>query len=424
MRFADRLLAALSLTVVATVVSPAAAQVLYMQDFQVDDTANWTVNNGPSDEAHDFFFDYSTLGIPQAPNSAAGPTRGMKLQANLFNAVFSGMSVSPNGQSFTGDYSMKFDWWHNFLGPLGPGGTGSTMLTTFGIGTTGTVANWPSVADGTYFAITGDGNSSADFRVYSPERPVSHQLPANTDLDMNPATIEIDSEGTPIDSHATYLGGTRQNTGAAYVTAFPGGASAPAAQVAIDPTAQAGTTNPGAAGFVWNQMEIRKIGNVVRLFANGVEIMNYDGTLALVPNAGTNIMFGQSDINATTNQVNTNYPTLQFSLIDNIKVEAFTATTEDADFDNDNDVDGNDFLIWQRGLGQTPADLADGDANDDNVVNAADLDIWKDQFGAAPPVAAVPEPATWVLGALAVVLAIVAALPRRQAAPVRVKTRR
>ena len=44
---------------------------LYMENFEVDHTANWTVNNGPSDEAHDFFFDYSTLGIPASPNSAA-----------------------------------------------------------------------------------------------------------------------------------------------------------------------------------------------------------------------------------------------------------------------------------------------------------------------------------------------------------------
>jgi hypothetical protein len=54
----------------------------YSNTFEVDDTANWTVNKGPAttDEAHDFFFDYSTVGIPAAPSGAG--TRGIKLQAN------------------------------------------------------------------------------------------------------------------------------------------------------------------------------------------------------------------------------------------------------------------------------------------------------------------------------------------------------
>src|SRR5262245_7340321 len=56
----------------------------YTNDFEVDSSASWTTNKGPAttDEAHSFFFDYSTAGIPLAPNSAAGGTRGMKLQAN------------------------------------------------------------------------------------------------------------------------------------------------------------------------------------------------------------------------------------------------------------------------------------------------------------------------------------------------------
>ena len=68
---------------------------------------------------------------------------------------------------------------------------------------------------------------------------------------------------------------------------------------------------------------------------------------------------------------------------------------EDADFDGDGDVDGADFLTWQRGVG-VGTDLTTGDANDDNVVDGDDLAIWSDQFGAPPSIAAVaqiPEPA-------------------------------
>src|SRR4051812_29375623 len=83
--------------------------VIYTENFEVDPTANWTVSNGPSDEAHNFFFDYTTIGIPAAPSGAG--TRGLKLQANQANGIFSGVSASPNGQSFTGDYKVTFDWW-------------------------------------------------------------------------------------------------------------------------------------------------------------------------------------------------------------------------------------------------------------------------------------------------------------------------
>jgi hypothetical protein len=67
-----------------------------------------------------------------------------------------------------------------------------------------------------------------------------------------------------------------------------------------------------------------------------------------------------------------------------------------ADSDLDGDVDGADFLAWQRGLGLTTgATRGVGDANGDEKVNAADLDLWKAQFGPAVATAAaqaVPEP--------------------------------
>lgn len=76
------------------------------------------------------------------------------------------------------------------------------------------------------------------------------------------------------------------------------------------------------------------------------------------------------------------------------------AAPASADFDNDGDVDGNDFLVWQRNFGTTgDAVLEDGDANGDGVVNGSDLAVWAERFAA--PLAAtklvVPEPAGGVL---------------------------
>jgi hypothetical protein len=54
----------------------------------------------------------------------------------------------------------------------------------------------------------------------------------------------------------------------------------------------------------------------------------------------------------------------------------------DADFDNDNDVDGADFLTWQRGLGiSSGASHSQGDADFDTDVDLDDLFIWRQQFG-------------------------------------------
>jgi hypothetical protein len=67
-----------------------------------------------------------------------------------------------------------------------------------------------------------------------------------------------------------------------------------------------------------------------------------------------------------------------------------------ADFDGDSDVDGEDFLIWQRGFGLTGETTnANGDADGSGAVDAADLDVWKGAFGggaAVGAVGAVPEP--------------------------------
>jgi hypothetical protein len=53
-----------------------------------------------------------------------------------------------------------------------------------------------------------------------------------------------------------------------------------------------------------------------------------------------------------------------------------------ADFDQDEDVDGFDFLAWQRNIGRTGgATQAQGNANGDATVTSGDLHMWKQEFG-------------------------------------------
>jgi hypothetical protein len=80
----------------------------------------------------------------------------------------------------------------------------------------------------------------------------------------------------------------------------------------------------------------------------------------------------------------------------------------DGNFDGDDDVDGNDFLVWQRGLGTTTgATQATGDSNGDGDVDAGDLAVWTAHFGSTTMVAAAavaestPLAASAELGSLA-----------------------
>ena len=73
------------------------------------------------------------------------------------------------------------------------------------------------------------------------------------------------------------------------------------------------------------------------------------------------------------------------------------ATLDDANFDGDNDIDGADFLTWQRNFG-TGTLPSQGDAENGGDVDSKDLTAWESQYGGTPPLAAaaasVPEPSS------------------------------
>jgi hypothetical protein len=89
--------------------------------------------------------------------------------------------------------------------------------------------------------------------------------------------------------------------------------------------------------------------------------------------------------------------------------------TPSADFDEDGDVDGSDFLTWQRGSGALLGALhGDGDADGDGDVDDDDLAIFDASYGSLPLVASVvgvPEPGAMVLALAAIGVLMLA--PRR-----------
>src|SRR3954466_7193354 len=110
----------LSMLLVFSMAGGASAAILYSDNFNVDSSANWTVNIAPSTPAAvstqqqaTFAYDYSALGIPPAPGSS--DTLGLRLRANIPGSAaspvttrpgqtLSGLSVSPTGQNFGTNY--------------------------------------------------------------------------------------------------------------------------------------------------------------------------------------------------------------------------------------------------------------------------------------------------------------------------------
>jgi hypothetical protein len=277
--------------------------VFYTADFEADVAPLWRVNkaNNTNGNLAYFSFDYSTVGIPAAPHSVGGTTRGLKLQANLSGGIFGGLSVSPIGKSFSGDYILSFDMWINFHGPLQEGGSGSSQVTGGGIGTAGTTAQWPGgLQDSVHFGATSDGGSSVDYRAYSSVAQTGY-LPSSG----------VFAAGTSGPAPAP---DSRDNADP-YYSVF-GGATAPAAQLALYPQ-QTGATTNGAIGMRWRSVVIAVTNGFASYSIDGLVIATVD--LSTVTLSGGNILLSQYDINLTST-TDINAPALHFGLFDNVQV--------------------------------------------------------------------------------------------------------
>ena len=277
------------------------AQQLYSENFDTDVTpgGTWAVNAAGNSPA-DLFFDYSTAGIPPAPNSIGGTTRGVKLNANLGPGVFpGGVSVSPLGFSLPANdnWAIYCDWWINFNGPAPTGGSGSTQLGGIGYGTAGSSAQVIGASDSLFFVASGEGGSGDDYRAYSGALPTSIQV-----------------------GSGAYIGGSRNNSATYYATNFPG-QTCPAAQVTLYPQ-QTGTTAAGAQGWKWRAVKIEKIGPYVTWSIDGIPLVVVDATTNGI--AGDKLLLTHSDIN-TGASTDVNAPALAFSLFDNLRVSNIVA---------------------------------------------------------------------------------------------------
>ncbi|MDP7049343.1 MAG: Calx-beta domain-containing protein, partial [Verrucomicrobiota bacterium] len=273
------------------------AQVLFEDDFNSDTSANWIVLSGTNadenDAAYDaalgdftvdFAFDYSTRGIPPAPNSGDKSTRGVRISVNnnddTGGSEAIGVNLFPAKQNFSGNYAMRVDMWINYNGPAG-GGTGSTEHAIFGMNQSGEQVGWSSqpTGDGVWFGVDGEGGSSTDY--YS---------------------FEADDSGTvsPLPPDLAGMVG-KNNTHPMYQFLFP----SPAFET------------QGAPGKNWVSVEVRQDDDILSWVMNGMVIASRPASDEFfgVRTEGT-VMLGYMDLfNSIANPKADN-----FVVYDNIQV--------------------------------------------------------------------------------------------------------
>jgi hypothetical protein len=88
------------------------------------------------------------------------------------------------------------------------------------------------------------------------------------------------------------------------------------------------------------------------------------------------------------------------------------------DYNRNGAVDAADYVVWRKSLGQTGTGLA-ADGNGNGEIDAGDYDLWRANFGWSSGSTAneeIPEPASWLLAALAGAAVLCIGTRRRKAA--------
>ncbi len=273
--------------------------VLFADTFDTDTAANWNLfwgaANSIADYTADWAFDYGatpytfngvTGPIPPAPNSADGNTRAVRFTVNNNDttAATAAVNIYPKGQSFSGNFALKFDLWINY--PGGAGGTGSgvagsTEYAICGLNHLGTQVNWAapsaSSSDGIWFAANGEGGTTNDYRAY-----LGNLSGTQTEL-------------TPLGTSGLTAS---NNTASIYQNLFP----------------STRFETAGAPGKNWIEVELRQTNNLILWILDGTVVAQRTNTSAFTSG---NIMLGFMDPFSSIASPAEN----AFVLFDNVRVE-------------------------------------------------------------------------------------------------------
>ncbi len=301
----------------------------FFEDFDTDTSANWITltSNDPTNHEASFSFEYfadrgATPGfrIPSAPGSTGGTTKGLRLRTNTFLGAISGISASPVGQAFTGNFDLTADIWLNYFGPGPAGASGTTQLANMGWGTAATTAqtnqNTLATRDSVFFSTTLDGGSAIDWRAHANDNRFTF---ANG---YYYAAFGATANVVPDVYAAGNVTGNLNGSNVYYTTAFPAEPLL-AAQAANYPS-QTGTTNPGSVGFKWRAWKLEKRSNIMKWYIDGVLLATVDLNFCTVASE-PNLLVGMMDTNSGS-AIDPNG--LNSMIVDNIRVVSITANQQ------------------------------------------------------------------------------------------------
>ena len=319
--------------------TPTQAQLIYSQDFSSDDSANWRTNysavNGKLNSYVNLNFDYSTIGIPAAPHSTGGNTKGLKLSPDfaasgglIGGAAVPGVSVTPTNFGISANFDMHVDMWINYNGATNPntvlttggGGSGSTIFYGCGYGTAGTAAQVAGQADSIYVGTCTDNGSSAQMRMYGPSKAASYQngeyQSTGTLIPGFPGDPFVYNNTNGSRAFANIINGSAPGWTNHFVPTKP-----PQAQINLYRSQTNIQCFAGLIDFAWHDVEVQKIGNVI--------VYSIDGRIAATGNAasagtpvGTNLVFTCWDVNSTLS-TDPNFTNLNFVVFANIVVSNY-----------------------------------------------------------------------------------------------------
>jgi len=282
------------------------APLLFSDNFETNSSTSWQTNAINSDNAVTFNYDYSLTGVPPAPHSSGGTTRGLRLQSHLGAlSPATAISASPIGKNFAGDYRLRFDLWMNYNGPMPGGGAGSSEYFITGLGVSETKTNVAGESAGTAIAAWGSAGSTVMFSMDND----GGFAESTGDYIVFTNNVQIAASGTNI-----YPAGARDNFNGYY--AEFGEIPAPAAQLANFST-QTGLGTIGSLSFSWHDVVITKIGSTYSWIIDGLPIASVIYTNATV---GNNISLGYADYNTSI----TATPEMNMAIVDNLTVESLT----------------------------------------------------------------------------------------------------
>jgi len=265
----------------------------------VNNSSAWTTGSGAgANSSVTYGFDYSTLGIPQAPGSSTTTGIVMRSNTNSGAAAAQGITISPNGLTLSGDYVVRALMWGNSIGGWTTagavsGGAGSSQMMGIGVGYSGGT-NWRGGAavgggSGVWFASASEGGfgpTSATIRDYS----------AFIGTGSNAANF--------ITSTSAYFAGSQDNFNPYYSAAFPGqivntinGGTWASIQ---NQTVLTGTITEGISGMAWREYAIARTGSTVVWSISGTPIATLSGSSLSLDGGGSITYFDPTSSVATS----------------------------------------------------------------------------------------------------------------------------